>query len=144
MSYKQDSLFVVELAEEDWYGIGSERQAKAAVSFKERALSVGCRTLAIFVLPDPLFSMCGNNKRHRVFECIIEAEKGPYTIKPLFVAEIERDRYYALDEGDQRKLIRTTRDAVNAMAVNGGISGRYEIHIVGQGNYMERVERGKV
>lgn len=142
-SYKQDGLFIVELSDTEWYGLREDERTKAGETFKERALSLGCRSMSIFCLPDPFFPLCDNNKRHRVYECIITAITKPYEIKPLFAAEIAQETWDGMTEADRRQLVRDARDEVNAMAVNSGISGRYVIRTF-DGATFKVIEGGKV
>ena len=65
-SYKQDALWVVELGEDEWYGVGPSEQSDLKNSFKVEARASKCTMLCVFVTPDALFPMYGQTKRHKV------------------------------------------------------------------------------
>lgn len=138
-AFKQEALYIVELDELEWYSQDGEQQAKLSSGYVDRAKALGCVMLSIFVIPDPLFSMCGQNKKHRVFEKRIEVSNAPYKVEILLTADIALETWDKLAELDRKRLVRECRDALNDKAVTADIQGRYQITV---GSTC--VERGRV
>lgn len=138
-AFKQDALYIVELDENQWYGLDSERQTGVAAEYADRAKALGCSIMSIFVIPDPLFPMCGQGKKHRVFEKRIEVRSAPFDLTILLTADIPLEAWDKLGELDRNRLVRECRDALNDRAVIAKVRGRYQI-VVGS----TCVERGRV
>lgn len=122
--YRQNEMWVVELAEEEWYGPKADKEA-LKTNFKDRAREQHCQQVVIFVIPDPLFPLYGDNKKHRVFQYQFPAAEKPFKVGALFTGEIDVDVYERADEATRRSLIRDVRDMLNDTA--NGVAGRYVI-----------------
>lgn len=138
--YKQNDLYVVELDEEEWYFNGADHD-DLTDSYRTAARAHSCSRVAVFVTPDALFSMCGHDKRHRVYEHSFPAADAPFKVSAEFRGAIDSEVYNRLDDRGKRKLINTVRDELNEYA--RGVAGRYTIVLLPE-HPLVVLERGRV
>lgn len=132
--YVQGKLFILELSEDEWYWKPDEEQA----TLKELAIRGAeinkCNIATVMVVPDPLFSVCGRDKKHRVFEKSIELRKPVIEIGMLVTATIDVDAWLNASEMARQKMRSAARDEANRYA--RGVSGRYVI-VLSDGRKLE-------
>ena len=84
--YRQNRAFIVELAENEWYGKDTENIIN---EYTDMARNRNCDMVAIFVTPDPLFPACGHEKRHRVHSVnIVGSKQKPFMLEVTLKAVV--------------------------------------------------------
>lgn len=139
-AFKQNEMYVVNLDEAEWYPAGIDKEV-LKLSYRASAEELGCALISVFVIPDALFPLYGETRKHRVYEYRFPSSAKLYEVEAHFVGKIDREKYDKLSEGQQHKLVREVRDALNTHA--SGVPGRYAIQIV-NGTEVQLVERGRV
>lgn len=134
--YMHGTALIVEIDDLRWYARNADQDGvrNEALNMAKRS---GADMLSLFVAPDPVFPLCENKQRHRVFEFRLKEAEAPFSLQVSFVAKLNMDLYNPLDEGGRRRAIAVTREAIIKHAKK--IAGRYEIHA---GDTI--VEKGKV
>lgn len=145
MGYKQADLWVVELNEDQWYGKPQDAQEQIRFAARADARNHECRLIAVFVTPDPLFPMCGEEKRHRVYHHDLNAErqreKG-FKVSLVVTSELDTEKYESGNAVTRKKMLDAARDAANEAA--NGTPGRYVIQYTSTARGLVVLERGRV
>jgi hypothetical protein len=143
MGYKQADMWIVELNEDQWYGL--DKTDTLTMGARVDARNNGCNMAAIFVTPDPVFPMCGQERRHRVYYHDLRSEREQtcgFKVSAVMTAELDTARYENGNERERKRMMQLARDAVNEAA--NGTPGRYVIQYVSTGRGLVVLERGKV
>jgi len=91
--YKQNSMYVVELNEMDWYPNNVDKEL-VKEQFRQRAACADCELLVMFVIPDAVFSMCEIVGKHRVYEFRINAPaKNNFKVDVMFTSTVVASEY---------------------------------------------------
>lgn len=124
--YKQNDLYVIELDEHEWYGPNVDREELQG-KYRETARANLCALVAVFVIPDVLFPMCGHTRKHKVYEHHFPAADSHFKVQATFTGVIDGEIYTSLSERQRSILVRKVRDEVNEHA--NGVPGRYTISL---------------
>lgn len=144
MGYKQADMWIVELDERQWYGLNVD-QDTIRMEARVDARNNTCNMTAIFVTPDPVFPMCGQELRHRVYFHDLRDERERsigFKVNCVMTADLDAIKYENATENERKRMLRIARDALNEAA--NGTPGRYVIQYNSTGRGMIVLERGKV
>jgi len=138
---KSGNVLAVDITDIAWYGTSADKHALAD-AFKGRMRVKKCSSLLVYVVPDFVFPMCENTKRHVVFSYTDPvACDETFKVDALFTCTIRAEEYISASEQIRMKLVRDARDVVNKKA--RGVAGKYVIQL-SDGTNTTILERGRV
>lgn len=140
--YRQNDIWVLELEELEWYGKSAD-QEQVRQEIVRRTHLEKCTMAVIMVTPDMLFPMCGQTRKHRVFEHIVLRTLGdPFVITTAYTCELEPSEYLEASEKQRLALLGKARDQLNLCGLH--VPGRYQITVKLPSGETRIIESGRV